>query len=511
MKKRLIQVMGFLISTLGWVFILCTIAMDYWRITQLGGQGGSFIIRVAWYWSNLWKDCFTDSTAVTNCRDFPVLWTVTPYIQGVRGLLLCGLSCGLFAAVFCFLGMECTYIGGADKTKDKLLLVGAAFHFVGSVSDVSAYCLYINRIARTTFAESIGPGVLRYDLGPPIFQGLVGCFFILLGAVLYAVTVCRLICPESTLVYTYGTQTYMDPRSRGRSLYTGYYRPPKQYGSYLGSGQSSSSKISKLSQTTPEKMWPQFGFRSLCLCLVCVSGWILVCSTMPTEIWTWSEVDSIVLTTSNYFSNLWKDCVSDSTGVSDCKGITSMFALNWDIHMCRALIIISIILAFFGSILVLVGMKCTKIGGTEIINAKVTFAGGMNYLIAGLCSMTAFSYYGNKIRAEFQDPNYRAQKFEIGVGVFIGWGGSTLLVAGGLIYSIFAGKEGFESSSETKRLPLYRFPDPYLALPAKKTLLSSARTESSESRKSRSSGRSRVSSVSEMSRSTKTSTTNAYV
>uniref|UniRef100_A0A3B4WLZ8 Claudin n=1 Tax=Seriola lalandi dorsalis TaxID=1841481 RepID=A0A3B4WLZ8_SERLL len=150
--------------------------------------------------------------------------------------------------------------------------------------------------------------------------------------------------------------------------------------------------------------------------VVCVSGWILVCSTMPTEIWTWSEVDSIVLTTSNYFSNLWKDCISDSTGVSDCKGIPSLLALNWDIHMCRALIIISIILAFFGSVLVLVGMKCTKVGGSEIANARVTFAGGMNYLIGGMCSMTAFSYYGNKIRAEFQDPNFRAQKFEIGVG-----------------------------------------------------------------------------------------------
>lgn len=77
MRKRLIQILGFLITSLGWLFVLCTMAMDYWRITQLGGQGGSFIIKVAWYWSNLWKDCFTDSTAVTNCRDFGVLWAVT--------------------------------------------------------------------------------------------------------------------------------------------------------------------------------------------------------------------------------------------------------------------------------------------------------------------------------------------------------------------------------------------------------------------------------------------------
>ncbi|XP_061735046.1 claudin 10-like 2 [Nerophis ophidion] len=258
MRKRFIQVCGFLISTLGWLFVLCTMAMDYWRISQIGGQGGSFIIKVAWYWSNLWKDCFTDSTAVTNCRDFPVLWSVTTYVQGVRGLLMCGLTLGFFAAVLCFLGMECTYIGGQQQSKDKMLFAGAVFHFVGGVSDIAAYCLYINRIARTSFAPSLAPGVLRYDLGPPIFLGLVGCFCILLGAIFYAVTVYTVIKPKSRVVYAYGGRTYMDPRSRGRSLYTGYYgpygRPSRLYGTYYASGRSSSSRISKLSGTTPEKM-----------------------------------------------------------------------------------------------------------------------------------------------------------------------------------------------------------------------------------------------------------------
>ncbi|XP_051938545.1 claudin-10-like [Hippocampus zosterae] len=263
--------------------------------------------------------------------------------------------------------------------------------------------------------------------------------------------------------------------------------------------------------------------------VVCVSGWILVCSTMPTEIWTWSEVGSIVLTTSNYFSNLWKDCVSDSTGVSDCKGIPSLLALNWDIHMCRALIITAIILAFFGSVLVMVGMKCTKVGGSELAKARVTFAGGMNYLFAGLCSMTAFSYYGNKIRAEFQDPNYKEQKFEIGVGVFIGWGGSTLLVVGGLLYSIFAGREGCQSSYEAD--PAYMFPDPYMSAPTKKKVAlsdvseskktASSRTtssiggsgsrHSSSSRSTGSSSRASGSNASAVTSSTRTSATNAYV
>lgn len=69
-------------------------------------------------------------------------------------------------------------------------------------------------------------------------------------------------------------------------------------------------------------MYVEIGCFVSCLC-----GWILVCSTLPTEYWTFSEVGSIVLTTSNYYSNLWRDCISDTTGVSDCKDYPSMLAL----------------------------------------------------------------------------------------------------------------------------------------------------------------------------------------
>ncbi|XP_077583756.1 claudin-10-like isoform X1 [Stigmatopora nigra] len=254
MPKRLIQVSGFLISTLGWLFVLCSMAMDFWRISQIGGQGGSFIIRVAWYWSNLWKDCFTDSTAVTNCRDFPVLWSVKSYVQGVRGLLMCGLTLGFLAAILSFLGMECTYLGGEQKKKDKMLFAGAVFHFAGGISDIAAYCLYINRIARNAFAPNLAPGLLRYDLGPPIFLGLVGSFFILIGALFYAFTVFRVLLPKRRVIYAYRGGTYADPRYGGRSMYTGYYGPSRRYGTYYGSRRSNSSKISKISATTPERL-----------------------------------------------------------------------------------------------------------------------------------------------------------------------------------------------------------------------------------------------------------------
>lgn len=192
-------------------------------------------------------------------------------------------------------------------------------------------------------------------------------------------------------------------------------------------------------------MYMEIGCFVSCLC-----GWILVCSTLPTEYWTFSEVGSIVLTTSNYYSNLWRDCISDTTGVSDCKDYPSMLALPVFLHACRALAVCAVITGFFGGVLTLIGMKCTKIGGSEIANARVTFAGGITYLVSGFCGMITYSWWANRVISEFVDPNFRAQKFELGAAVFIGWGGSILLISGGTVMTFFSGKEGLPSSSSKR-------------------------------------------------------------
>lgn len=182
----------------------------------------------------------------------------------------------------------------------------------------------------------------------------------------------------------------------------------------------------------------------------CLSGWILVCSTLPTEYWTFSEVGSIVLTTSNYYSNLWKDCISDTTGVSDCKDYPSMLGLPGYLHACRALAVTAVITGFFGGVLTLIGMKCTKIGGSELANARVTFSGGLTYLFSGFCGMITYSWWAHRVISEYLDPHFRAQKFELGAAIFVGWGGCVLLLSGGSVLSYFSGKEGLHTNSPTR-------------------------------------------------------------
>ncbi|XP_072539044.1 claudin-10a [Salminus brasiliensis] len=176
--------------------------------------------------------------------------------------------------------------------------------------------------------------------------------------------------------------------------------------------------------------------------LLSISGWVLISSTLPTDYWKVSSVDGTVITTATFWSNLWKTCVTDSTGVSNCKDFPSMLALDAYIQACRGLIISAVCLGFFGTVLALVGMKCTKIGGSDITKARITCLSGLHFILSGICSLTTCSLYAHRITSEFFDPLFMAQKFELGAALFIGWAGSVLCILGGFIF-FFSMTEGF--------------------------------------------------------------------
>ncbi|XP_037617989.1 claudin-10 [Sebastes umbrosus] len=207
MKIRVVQIWGFLMTVLGWIFMACTMAMEGWKITAIGGMGGSSIIKVAWYWSSLWRSCFTDSTAVTNCYDYPVLWSVDGHVQIVRGLLMAALSLGMLGFVLSLLGMECTFIGGKDRSKYKKIYAGAWCHITSGLLSTSGYAVYAQYVSVEYFNPDFAG--LKYDLGTPMFLGWVGSAFQVTGGFFYVWSVCTPLCgAEATVI---NVQALPDP------------------------------------------------------------------------------------------------------------------------------------------------------------------------------------------------------------------------------------------------------------------------------------------------------------
>uniref|UniRef100_UPI0037E807EB claudin-10 n=1 Tax=Semicossyphus pulcher TaxID=241346 RepID=UPI0037E807EB len=207
MRIRVVQIWGFLMTVFGWIFVACTMAMEGWKITSIGGMGGSSIIKVAWYWSSLWRSCFTDSTAVSNCYDYPVLWSVEGSIQIVRGLLMSALSLGMLGFVLSLLGMECTFIGGKDQSKYKKIYAGGWCHIIAGLLSTCGYAVYAQYVSVEYFNPDFDG--LKYDLGTPLFLGWVGSAFHMAGGFFYVWSVCTPLCGGEVTVIT--VQPQQDP------------------------------------------------------------------------------------------------------------------------------------------------------------------------------------------------------------------------------------------------------------------------------------------------------------
>ncbi|XP_030010901.1 claudin-15b [Sphaeramia orbicularis] len=161
-------------------------------------------------------------------------------------------------------------------------------------------------------------------------------------------------------------------------------------------------------------------------------GWLMVGIALPNRNWKVSTVDGNVITTSTIYENLWMSCATDSTGVHNCRDFPSLLALSGYIQASRALMIASIVFGTFGLVATLVGMQCSKIGGENyILKGRIAAIGGVFFLLQGICTMIAISWYAANITQQFFDQFYPGTKYEIGEGLYIGWSSSVLAICGG--------------------------------------------------------------------------------
>ncbi|XP_044079730.1 claudin-15b [Siniperca chuatsi] len=161
-------------------------------------------------------------------------------------------------------------------------------------------------------------------------------------------------------------------------------------------------------------------------------GWITIFISLQDQYWKESTQDGSVIITATIYENLWMSCASDSTGIYDCRDFPSLFALPGYILASRTLMIVAIVFGTFGLVATLAGMQCSKIGGENyVLKGRIAAIGGVFFLLQGICTMIAISWYAANITQQFFDQFYPGIKYEFGEGLYIGWSSAILAICGG--------------------------------------------------------------------------------
>ncbi|XP_019359239.1 PREDICTED: claudin-15-like isoform X2 [Gavialis gangeticus] len=185
--------------------------------------------------------------------------------------------------------------------------------------------------------------------------------------------------------------------------------------------------------------------------LLALSGFIILVVTTLSNKWKISSTAKEAVLTNWLSEGLWMTCASTSLGIIECKKFFSFLIADPYIQACRALMFTSIVLGLTSTVLSLFGLKCTQVGTSNgSTKAKMAVIGGSMFILAGLCSMIAVSWYAAMVTAEFFDPLYGGTKYELGDALYLGWAGSVLFMLGGIFLtcSCESGKKGKYSNGK---------------------------------------------------------------
>ncbi|XP_020359398.1 claudin-15-like [Oncorhynchus kisutch] len=153
--------------------------------------------------------------------------------------------------------------------------------------------------------------------------------------------------------------------------------------------------------------------------LLCVASCLLTGSSLANDYWKMSSVSGSVIVSTRQIQNLFHSCAENSAGIRNWKDFQSMLSLPDYIQACRALMIIALLLGLASIIVSVRGLKCTEIGSTsEQAKGEITLSGGSLFILSGLSTLTAVSWYAARVVQEFHDPFLAGVRFELGTGLY---------------------------------------------------------------------------------------------
>ncbi|XP_048811076.1 claudin-19-like [Lagopus muta] len=167
--------------------------------------------------------------------------------------------------------------------------------------------------------------------------------------------------------------------------------------------------------------------------LLALAGFTVLLLTTMSNRWKISGSTAVLVPSDWISEGLWMDCGIADFGAIQCRKFLYMLSSEIHIQACRALMIISTLLGFVAAVVSLLGLKCTNVGlSDEDEKMKVAVTGGFLFILGGLCSMVAVSWYAAMITAQFFNPIYTGTKYELGEALYLGWAGSVLCMLGGI-------------------------------------------------------------------------------
>ncbi|XP_069329298.1 claudin-18 isoform X2 [Eulemur rufifrons] len=165
--------------------------------------------------------------------------------------------------------------------------------------------------------------------------------------------------------------------------------------------------------------------------------------------WSTQDLYNNPVTAVFNYQGLWRSCVRESSGFTECRGYFTLLGLPAMLQAVRALMIVGIVLGAISLLVSIFALKCIRIGSMEdSAKANMTLTSGIMFIVSGLCAIAGVSVFANMLVTNFWMSTasmYTGMggmvqtvqtRYTFGAALFVGWVAGGLTLIGGVMMCI---------------------------------------------------------------------------
>ncbi|XP_007939072.1 putative claudin-24 [Orycteropus afer afer] len=191
------QLVGLLLSLLGWVLSIITTYLPHWKNLNLE------LNEMENWTMGLWQTCVIQEEVGRQCKDFDSFLALPAELKISRILMFLSNGLGLVGLLVSGFGLDCLRIGERQPDlKKQLLILGGVLLWASGITVLIPVSWVAHVTVQEFWDETIPEIVPRWEFGEALFIGWFAGFSLVLGGCLLNCAACSAQAPLAAGHYT---------------------------------------------------------------------------------------------------------------------------------------------------------------------------------------------------------------------------------------------------------------------------------------------------------------------
>ncbi|XP_055736958.1 claudin-4-like [Salvelinus fontinalis] len=174
------EVLGQVLSFIGFVGVAVTTGIPMWRVTTYIGAN---IVTGQIVWDGLWMNCVMQSTGQMQCKINDSMMRLATDLQAARALVIISIIFNFVGLIVTFIGGQCTSTLKSESSKGKVTILGGILLLIGALLVLIPVC-WSAAFTISDFNNPLTIETQRREIGASIYIGWGSTALLLIGGII---------------------------------------------------------------------------------------------------------------------------------------------------------------------------------------------------------------------------------------------------------------------------------------------------------------------------------------